>query len=66
MKALQIQVQENRGTVTRLELEEAELKKKLTVLEENLNNSIPDTIKVAETQNCLSINTLTALSVNNR
>jgi len=26
MKALQIQVQENRGTVTRLELEEAELK----------------------------------------
>jgi len=49
-----------------LELEEAELKKKLTILEENLNNSIPDTIKVAETQNCLSINTLTALSVNNR
>ncbi|XP_048047614.1 uncharacterized protein angptl8 [Megalobrama amblycephala] len=45
MKALQIQVQENRGTVTRVELEEAELKKKLTSLEENLKNSVPDTIK---------------------
>lgn len=52
MKALQIQVQENRGTVTRVELEEAELKKKLTSLEENLKNSVPDTIKVTKMQNC--------------
>lgn len=52
MKALQIQVQENRGTVTRVELEEAELKKKLTSLEENLKNSVPVTIKVTKIQNC--------------
>lgn len=52
MKALQIQVQENRGTVTRVELEEAELKKKLTSLEENLKNSVPDKIKVNKMQNC--------------
>ncbi|XP_039541951.1 uncharacterized protein angptl8 [Pimephales promelas] len=59
MKALQIQVQENRGTVTRLELEEAELKKKLTVLEENLNNSIPDTIKGTTLKNISILKDLT-------
>ncbi|KAL0197121.1 hypothetical protein M9458_005661 [Cirrhinus mrigala] len=45
MKALEIQVHENRNTVTRVELEEAQLKKKLTSLEENLMSSVPDTIK---------------------
>ncbi|RXN22743.1 angiopoietin 8 [Labeo rohita] len=45
MKALEIQVHENRDTVTRVELEEAQLKKKLTSLEENLMSSVPDTIK---------------------
>ncbi|XP_067276994.1 angiopoietin-like protein 8 [Pseudorasbora parva] len=45
MKALQNQVQENKGTVTRVELEGAELRKKLTSLEENLNNSVPDMTK---------------------
>ncbi|XP_043089780.1 uncharacterized protein angptl8 isoform X2 [Puntigrus tetrazona] len=45
MKALEIQVHENRDTVTRVELEEAQLKKKLSSLEENLNSSVPDKIK---------------------
>ncbi|XP_058626845.1 uncharacterized protein angptl8 [Onychostoma macrolepis] len=45
MKTLEIQVHENRDTVTRVELEEAQLKKKLTSLEENLNSSVPDKIK---------------------
>ncbi|NP_001315083.1 uncharacterized protein LOC107990273 isoform 2 precursor [Danio rerio] len=44
-KALQIQVQENRGKVTRVELEEAQLKKKLHSMEENLNSSVSDTFK---------------------
>lgn len=58
MKALEIQVYENRDTVTRVELEEAQLKKKLTSLEENLNSSVPDKIKVMKMQNCLSMNIL--------
>uniref|UniRef100_A0A8C2D4J2 Si:dkey-114l24.2 n=1 Tax=Cyprinus carpio TaxID=7962 RepID=A0A8C2D4J2_CYPCA len=66
MKALKIQIHENRETVTRVELEETQLKKKLTSLEENLNSSVPDTIKVAKLQNCLSLNTPTVLSGNNR
>lgn len=66
MKALKIQIHENRETVTRVELEETQLKKKLTSLEENLNSSVPDTIKVAKLQNCLSPNTPTVLSGNNR
>lgn len=46
MESLQVQAQESKGMVTRVEQEEAELKKKLTDLEENLNGSLPDKIKV--------------------
>lgn len=46
MESLQIQAQKNKGMVTRVEQEEAELKKKLTDLEENFNSSMPDKIKV--------------------
>ncbi|TRY89222.1 hypothetical protein DNTS_025394, partial [Danionella cerebrum] len=42
-QALQIQAQENQGKVSKVEMEEAELKKKLSSLEEDLNSS--DTIK---------------------
>ncbi|XP_051569614.1 uncharacterized protein angptl8 [Myxocyprinus asiaticus] len=45
MEGLQVQAQENRGTITRVEQEEAALKKKLTTLEENLNSSVPGKIK---------------------
>ncbi|XP_056609792.1 uncharacterized protein angptl8 [Triplophysa dalaica] len=45
MESLQVQAQESKGMVTRVEQEEAELKKKLTDLEENLNGSLPDKIK---------------------
>lgn len=66
MKALETQVHQNRDTVTRVELEEKQLKKKLTSLEEDLNSSVPDRIKVVKLQTCLSLNTPTVLSGNNR
>ncbi|XP_051994594.1 uncharacterized protein LOC127652487 isoform X2 [Xyrauchen texanus] len=45
MEGLQAHVQKNRGTITRVEQEDAALKKKLTTLEENLNSSMPDKYK---------------------
>ncbi|KTG32959.1 hypothetical protein cypCar_00008645 [Cyprinus carpio] len=58
MKALKIQIHENRETVTRVELEETQLKKKLTSLEENLNSSVPDTIKGTPLKNISSLKEL--------
>lgn len=58
MKALEIQIHENRETVTRVELEETQLKKKLTSLEENLNSSVPDTIKGTPLKNISSLKEL--------
>ncbi|XP_042575628.1 uncharacterized protein angptl8 isoform X2 [Cyprinus carpio] len=53
MKALEIQVHENRDTVTRVELEEAQLKKKLTSLEgtplKNISN-LKDLMKWTQEQ----------------
>nr|XP_055045264.1 uncharacterized protein angptl8 [Misgurnus anguillicaudatus] len=45
MESLQAQTQESRSKITRLEQEEAELKKKLKNLEEDLNSSLPEIIK---------------------